>query len=39
MTALVDAGNAAALALLRRPAKALTVRYEGSDLSIRAALT
>jgi ribosomal protein S18 acetylase RimI-like enzyme len=39
MTALVDAGNAAALALLRRVANALIVRYEGSDLSIRAALT
>lgn len=37
-TALVTAGNAAALVLLRRVAKALTVRYEGSELSVRAAI-
>ena len=38
MTALVSAGNAAAVALLRRVAKALTVRHEGTELSIRAAI-
>ena len=39
VTALVSAGNAAALALLRRVANALTVRYEGPELSIRAAIS
>ncbi|MGE5273312.1 MAG: N-acetyltransferase family protein [Verrucomicrobiota bacterium] len=38
LTALVSAGNAAALELLRRVAKAVTVRYEGTELSIRAAI-
>jgi RimJ/RimL family protein N-acetyltransferase len=39
VTALVSAGNAAALALLRRVLNALSVRHEGTDLSVRAALT
>jgi GNAT superfamily N-acetyltransferase len=39
VTALVSAGNAAALALLRRVLNALSIRYEGSDLAVRAALT
>jgi ribosomal protein S18 acetylase RimI-like enzyme len=39
VTALVSAGNAAALALLRRVLNALSVRYEGSELAVRAALT
>jgi ribosomal protein S18 acetylase RimI-like enzyme len=38
VTALVSAGNAAALSLLRGVAKALTVNYEGSDLFVRAAI-
>jgi ribosomal protein S18 acetylase RimI-like enzyme len=38
VTALVSAGNTPAFALLRRLAKAMTVRYESSELSIRAAL-
>ena len=38
VTALVSAGNDAALSLLRRVAKALTVSYEGSDLFVRAAI-
>jgi ribosomal protein S18 acetylase RimI-like enzyme len=39
VTALVSAGNTAALALLRRVLQALSVRYEGSELAVRAALT
>jgi ribosomal protein S18 acetylase RimI-like enzyme len=39
VTALVSAGNAAALAILRRVLSAFSVRYEGSDLAVRAALT
>jgi ribosomal protein S18 acetylase RimI-like enzyme len=39
VTALVSAGNAAALALLRRVLNAFSVRYEGSELAVRAALT
>ena len=39
VTALMSGGNTAALALLRRVAHALTVQHEGSDLSIRAAIT
>jgi ribosomal protein S18 acetylase RimI-like enzyme len=38
VTGLVSAGNAAALALLRRVANVLTVRYEGTELSVRAAI-
>jgi ribosomal protein S18 acetylase RimI-like enzyme len=38
VTALVSAGNAAALALLRRVLSALSVRYEGTDLAVRATL-
>ena len=38
MTALVSAGNTAALALLRRVANALCVSYEGSELAVRAAI-
>ena len=38
VTALVSVGNAAALALLRRVLNALSVRYEGSDLAVRATL-
>jgi ribosomal protein S18 acetylase RimI-like enzyme len=38
VTALVSAGNAAALALLRRVLDAFSVRYEGSELAVRAAL-
>jgi ribosomal protein S18 acetylase RimI-like enzyme len=38
LTALVSSGNTAALTLLRRVAKSLHVRYEGSELSIRAAI-
>ena len=39
LTALVSAGNVAALALLRRVANTLTVRYEGTELSVRAAIS
>jgi ribosomal protein S18 acetylase RimI-like enzyme len=35
LTALVSSGNTAALTLLRRVAKSLHVRYEGSELSVR----
>ena len=38
MTALVSAGNTAALALLRGVANALSVSYEGSELAVRAAI-
>jgi len=38
MTALVSAGNTAALTLLRRMASALSVSYEGSELAVRAAI-
>jgi ribosomal protein S18 acetylase RimI-like enzyme len=39
LTALVSGGNVAALGLLRRVAGALTVRYGGTELSIRAAIS
>ena len=38
VTALVSSDNPAALALLRRLVGRLDVRYEGSELSVRAAL-
>jgi ribosomal protein S18 acetylase RimI-like enzyme len=38
ITALVSADNPAAVSLLRRIANVLSVRFEGSDLSIRAAI-
>lgn len=38
VTALMSGNNTAALALLRHVARALTIRHEGSDLSIRAAI-
>lgn len=38
ITALVSSGNAAAIALLRRLLNVLDVRFEGPELSIRAAL-
>ena len=38
MTALVSAGNTAALALLNRVANGLSVSYEGPELAVRAAI-
>jgi ribosomal protein S18 acetylase RimI-like enzyme len=38
ITALASSGNSAAVKLLRRTANVLDVRFEGSDLSIRAAI-
>jgi GNAT superfamily N-acetyltransferase len=38
LTALVSAGNTAALALLRRVANGLAVRHEGTELAVRAAI-
>jgi len=38
ITALVSADNRAAVSLLRRIANVMSVRFEGSDLSIRAAI-
>jgi ribosomal protein S18 acetylase RimI-like enzyme len=38
ITALVSSDNPAAVSLLRRIANVLSVRFEGSDLSIRAAI-
>ena len=38
ITALVSSDNRAALAVLRRIAKALEIRFEGLELSIRAAI-
>lgn len=38
ITALVSADNPAAVSLLRRIANVLSVRFDGSDLSIRAAI-
>jgi hypothetical protein len=38
LTALVSNGNTAALTMLRRVAKSLHVRYEGSELSVRVAI-
>ena len=38
VTALTSSDNCAALALLRRTAKVLDIRFEGTDLSVRAAI-
>ena len=38
ITALTSGDNRAALALLRRTAKVLDIRFEGSDLSVRAGI-
>ena len=38
ITALLSSGNPAALALLRRIANALDVRYDGPELAVRAAI-
>ena len=38
ITALTSSDNHAALALLRRTAKVLDIRFEGTDLSVRAAI-
>jgi ribosomal protein S18 acetylase RimI-like enzyme len=39
VTALVSSNNTAALALIRRLTRILTIQYEGSDLSIRASIS
>lgn len=38
ITALTSSDNGAALALLKRTAKVLDIRFEGADLSVRAAI-